>query len=281
MRILSLLATYIATAIFGIIHADTMSLWDRMKPPVDISVNGHLIDSLFYFTTYLILVYFIFVCIGLFGFSYYYWSKKNPKPTYLHGTSKKHVAIVAAIGAAVFITIDMQITRISNEDFANEFINWPNEAKEDVLKVQVMAQQWAWNFRYAGKDGVFNTEDDVVTLNDLHLPIGKKIVFQVTSKDVIHSFFIANTRQKVDAMPGRVSRMWVELKQGGKYEIACAEICGTYHYRMASRLTVHSPEAFGEWMVDAEERALQVNDTEDPSRYWGWKWQNAISVSKK
>ncbi len=260
---------------------DGMSLIERMKPPVDISTNGHLIDGLFYFTTWLILAYFILVCLGLFGFAYKYWNKKNPKATYLHGTSKKHVAIVAGIGAAVFITIDMQITRIANDDFVGVFAKWPDETKEEVLKVQVLAQQWAWNYRYAGKDGVFNTEDDVVTLNDLHLPTGKKIVFQVTSKDVIHSFFISNARQKVDAMPGRVSRMWVELTKAGKFEIACAEICGTYHYRMASKLTVHSPEDFKAWMEEAELKADQVNDKEDPTRYWGWKWQNAIAAANK
>ncbi len=278
---MSLLSLSLLTLITRAQASESMSLLERMKPPVDISVNGHLIDHLFYFTTYLILVYFIFVCLGLFGFSFKYSAKKNPKPSYLHGTSKKHVAIVAGIGAAVFITIDMQITRMTNEDFVNVFAKWPDETKEEVLKVQVLAQQWAWNYRYAGKDGIFNTEDDVVTLNDLHLPTGKKIVFQVTSKDVIHSFFIANARQKVDAMPGRVSRMWVELTKDGKYEIACAEICGTFHYRMASKLTVHTPAEFNEWMADAEERAAQVNDKEDPARFWGWKWQNAVAAANK
>ncbi len=278
---MNLLLQFLRMQLFAAEAAEGMSFLERIKPPVDISVNGHLIDGLFYFTTWLILVYFLLVCAGLFGFAYLYWNKKNPKASYLHGTSKKHVAVVAGIGAAVFITIDMQITRMSNEDFVNFFAKWPDESKEEVLKVQVLAQQWAWNYRYAGKDGVFNTEDDVVTLNDLHLPVGKKIVFQITSKDVIHSFFISNARQKVDAMPGRISRMWVELTAPGNFEIACAEMCGTYHYRMASKLTVHSPEDFKSWMDLAEERADHVNDKEDPTRYWGWKWQNAIANSTK
>ncbi len=278
---MSLLLQFLKMQLFAAEAAEGMSFLERMKPPVDISVNGHLIDGLFYFTTWLILVYFLLVCAGLFGFAYFYWNKKNPKASYLHGTSKKHVAVVAGIGAAVFITIDMQITRMSNDDFMNFFAKWPDETKEEVLKVQVLAQQWAWNYRYAGKDGVFNTEDDVVTLNDLHLPVGKKIVFQITSKDVIHSFFISNARQKVDAMPGRISRMWIELTAPGNFEIACAEMCGTYHYRMASKLTVHTAEDFQSWMELAQDRADQVNDKEDPTRYWGWKWQNAIANSVK
>ena len=78
-----------------------------------------------------------------------------------------------------------------------------------------MAQQWVWKFRYAGKDNVFNTQDDVVTVNDLRVPINRKLLFQVTSKDVIHSF-ASNARRKVDAMPGRVSRIWMELNKAGK-----------------------------------------------------------------
>ena len=69
-----------------------------------------------------------------------------------------------------------------------------------------MAQQWAWTFRYAGDDKVFNTDDDIITVNDLRLPIDRKVVLQFASKDVIHAFYVPNVRRKVDAMPGRVSR---------------------------------------------------------------------------
>ena len=162
-------------------------------PPVDISVNGHLIDSLFMYTTWFNVFFFALVCIGLFGFSYLYRAKKHPKPYYTYGNKKTHILVATFIGLFVFLAVDMNITRMSNNDYLGVFINWPNDKKEDVLKVEVLAQQWAWNFRYAGKDGVFNTEDDVVSLNDLRLPTGKKIVFQLQSKDVIHSFFIANT----------------------------------------------------------------------------------------
>lgn len=146
---------------------------------------------------------------------------------------------------------------------------------EDVEKVQILAQQWAWNFRYAGKDGVFNTDDDVVTLNDLRLPVGKKIVFQLTAKDVIHSFYLPNARLKVDAIPGRVTRMWVQFKKdkAGVWDIACAEMCGVYHYRMAAKLTTYSQEDYDEWLGEAQEKAIATNDTENPDLFWGWNWE--------
>ncbi|MBT7608604.1 MAG: hypothetical protein HN576_02535 [Bacteriovoracaceae bacterium] len=250
-------------------------------PPEDISVNGHLIDYLFNYTTYFNIFFFVLVCLGLIGFSWMYRAKNHPKPYYTYGNKKSHILVATAIGLFVFLTVDMNITRISNNDYVGVFTNWPNAKKEQVLKVEVLAQQWAWSFRYAGKDGVFNTEDDVVSLNDLRLPTGKKIVFQLQSKDVIHSFFIANTRRKVDAIPGRITRMWFELKDGtaGDYEIACAEMCGTYHYRMAAKLKVYPQEKFDRWMTEAEEKAKQENDADNAELFWGWPWSSNSNVS--
>lgn len=252
-------------------NASEMSLWERMKPPVDISTNGYLIDDLFRLTTWLILFFFFFVVLGIFGFSYLYSSKKHPKAKYILGNSKKHIAIVAAIAALVFIMVDMQITTISNRDFVNVFINYPKES-EDIVRVEVLGQQWAWNFRYPGKDGIFNTEDDVVTLNDLRLPANKKVIFQLTSKDVIHSLYFPNARLKVDAMPGRISRMWYELKVPGVYDIACAEMCGTFHYRMQAKLTVYTEEEYKEWQEMMQTRTDFVTEKDRAENYWGWKW---------
>jgi cytochrome c oxidase subunit 2 len=252
-------------------NATEMSLWERMKPPVDISTNGHLIDSLFHLTTLLILFFFVLVCLGLFGFSYLYRNSKHPVALYVHGTSRKHIAIVAAIGALVFIVIDMQITGISNRDYMEVFAKWPKET-DDIVRVEVLGQQWAWNFRYPGKDGIFNTEDDIVTLNDLRLPVGKKIVFQVSAKDVIHSFSIPNARIKTDAMPGRISKMWMELTKPGVYEIPCAQICGTFHYRMKAQLTVYSKEDFDKWQNEMSNRTSYVMEKDKDDLYWGWKW---------
>ena len=254
--------------------AEKVGFMDMIKPPVDISTNGHLIDSLFMLTTWLILFFFFFVCLGIFGFSYLYSKKKHPKAAYVHGTSRKHIAIVAGIGALVFIMVDMQITTISNRDFINVFLNYPKES-EDIVRVEVLGQQWAWNFRYAGKDGVFNTEDDVVTLNDLRLPINKKVVFQISSKDVIHSLYFPNARIKVDAMPGRISRLWYELTKTGLYDIACAEMCGTFHYRMQAKLTVYTQAEYDAWMTEMQNRAPIINEQENPDIYWGWKWTTA------
>lgn len=252
--------------------SEKMSFWQTIAPPEDISTHGHLIDWLFMYTTAMNIFFFSLVCIGLFGFCFLYYHKRHPVPYYTYGNKKPHIMIATIVGLSVFLAVDLNITRISNNDYTQVFINYPDEEKEDVVRIQVMAQQWAWEFRYAGKDGVFNTEDDIVLLNDLRLPIDRPVVFQMTSKDVIHSLFFPNARLKTDAIPGRITRMWFELTKPGSYDIACAEMCGVYHYRMQARLHVYTEAEFDRWLREAEQKAIHEADPTDIDRFWGWAW---------
>ena len=263
---MGLLLTSVATS-----NTEDLSLWQRLALPEDISEHGHLIDWLFNYTTYLNLFFFGLVCIGLFGFTFLYHKKRHPKPYHTYGSKKIHIIISIIIGSAVFIGIDLNIAHMSSDDYVNVFAKWPKE-DEDIVRVEVMGQQWMWNYRYAGRDNIFNTDDDIVTVNDLRLPTGKKVVFQIISKDVIHSHFLPNTRRKVDAIPGRLTRMWVKLKKTGVYPVACAEMCGTYHYRMQAKMTVYTPEEYQDWLDEAQRIALETNDPEVADNYWGWKW---------
>jgi cytochrome c oxidase subunit 2 len=172
------------------------------------------------------------------------------------------------------MSIDLNITRLSNNDLLSTFWKWPDPKTEKVLRVEVMAQQWMWSFRYAGPDNEFNTKDDVVTNNDLRIPANTKILFHLTSKDVIHSFFVPNVRLKVDTIPGRITRVWWDANTPGIYDIACAEMCGTHHYMMKAQLTVYTQEEFDRWMGGAEQIAMNTNDPEDKNLQWGWKWEN-------
>ncbi len=251
-----------------------MSFLERIAPPEIISTNGHLIDSLFMYTTVMATIFFIFVCLGLFGFSYKYSAKRNKKVDYTYGNRKKQLKATLLIGILVFVVIDLTITYRSNNDMIAEFWNFP-KADEDITRIEVLAQQWMWNFRHAGADGEFNTADDVLSNHDLHIPVGKKVEFRITSKDVIHSLFFPNARIKVDAMPGRISRLWFEPTKTGVYDIACAEMCGTHHYKMQAKLHVHSPEDYAAWKAEAEQLAIIGNDTENIDNYWGWQWETS------
>ena len=93
-------------------------------------------------------------------------------------------------------------------------------------------------------------------MNQLHFPVGKPVVATLTSKDVIHSFFLPEFRVKQDAVPGMKTRIWFEGNRVGNWEIACAELCGLGHYRMKGFVTVDTPENFEKWL--AEQAAEQT-----------------------
>lgn len=249
------------------------TIWSSFKRPIDISTYGHLGDWLFDYITVAITISFILVCIGLFGFCYYYSAKRNKKPYYTYGYKKSHLKVTLLIGLLVFFGIDAMIAGIANHDIQNTFWKFPTP-EENPLQVEIMAQQWMWNFRYAGADGEFNTDDDITTNHVLYLPKGRKIEFRLSSKDVIHSFYIPSIRNKVDTIPGRITRLWVELTKTGTYDIACAEMCGTHHYRMQAKLVVLEQTEFEQWLQAADKLAHDGADPETVENYWGWKWQD-------
>ena len=129
----------------------------------------------------------------------------------------------------------------------------------DAVLIEVTGQQFAWNIRYPGKDGVLGktdhlqasqdnpiglvkddpaAKDDLLLLNQIYLPKDRPVRIQVRSMDVIHSFFLPNFRVKQDAMPGMTIDIWFTPTETGDFEIACAEHCGLGHYRMRGAVHV-------------------------------------------
>ena len=134
-------------------------------------------------------------------------------------------------------------------------------APPDAFVVEVTAQQFAWNVRYPGPDGIFgrtevklvdpaasnfigldradpNAADDIMLQNQLYLPEGRPVRVRLRSLDVIHSFFLPEFRVKQDAVPGMTSETWFIPQRSGDFEIACAEHCGLGHYRMRGQVHI-------------------------------------------
>src|SRR5216684_5344019 len=133
-------------------------------------------------------------------------------------------------------------------DLDKEFWNFDKVAADPrTVRLEINAHQWAWDARYAGPDGKFNTEDDIVTWNDIKVPLGTPIYVQLTATDVIHSFYLPNLRVKMDAVPGQINRMWFQAKELGEYDIGCAQHCGTHHYKMKAQLTVLPVDQYNQW----------------------------------
>jgi cytochrome c oxidase subunit II len=152
--------------------------------------------------------------------------------------------------------------------------NRPPAVGAPILEVRVTAEQFAWNIHYPGPDGLFgrtdatlinatnpvgidradpSAKDDIGLLNVLTLPVGRTIVVQLASRDVVHSFTLNEMRVKQDANPGMVARVWFTPIATGSWEIACSQLCGLGHYRMRGEYRVVTPAEWAKW--EAEEVA--------------------------
>ena len=149
------------------------------------------------------------------------------------------------------------------------------EATPGVVRIEVNAHQWAWDARYAGPDGVFGTQDDVVSLNHLVVPEGAPVLVELAATDVIHSFYVPALRLKRDAVPGRIGTVGFTASADGTYEIACAQLCGVNHYKMRGELEVVARADYDAWLARTSELASHGYDPDDASAHWAWPWKAA------
>jgi cytochrome c oxidase subunit II len=269
-----------------------MTEWLGM--PALAATHGGQIDNLVGWIHIFMLVLFV----GWGGFFLYavvrFRKSRNPVADYKGVTSKNStyseigVAVVEAI-LLIGFAIPLWAARIESVPPENQ-----------ALVVNLTPEQFAWNVRYAGPDGVFGktdiklidlqsnplgvdrsdpaAKDDVTTVNQLYLPVNKPIIVNLRSKDVIHSFNVPEFRVKQDAIPGLTIPIWfipdvttaeMRTRTGNpqfQYEIACAQLCGLGHYRMRGFVTVLSTEEFQKWMDD-EQAKLKELETAGPDPF--------------
>jgi len=252
--------------------------WAEVKPeagiglPRDVSVDGGRIDWLMNVTHVFNIILFAIMCVWI-GIACVKHGR-NHTAEYDLGSSKRSVTIAAAISALIFFVVDGNLFVTTIIDLNNAFWNFEKPAKDPkTVRIQINAHQWAWDARYAGADGKFNTEDDILTWNDVKVPVNTPVYLQLASTDVIHSFYLPNFRQKMDAVPGQVNRMWFQAKETGEFEIGCAQHCGTHHYKMKGLLTVLPEDQFKTWVGEASVNASRAFDPDDKAAHWGWEWK--------
>jgi cytochrome c oxidase subunit 2 len=248
------------------------------QPPENIS-GDFQIDSIINKTTLLAGSYFLVVVVSLLYFCVRYRDKKDGRRGfYHHGTDKMSLLVQLLVGLLVFFTVDVHLVYLSSKHLQTVFYNFPQEDPKDekTLRVEVYPQQWAWNFRYAGPDALFNTEDDILTFNEMFIPKDKNVFVQLKAKDVIHSFSLPHTRLKQDVIPGAISRMWFKSEKAGEFPIVCAEMCGPNHYKMKAKLFVLEENDYKTWAARATKLSkADFNRTEQEKSelLWGWNWE--------
>lgn len=249
--------------------------------PIVASAHGHEIDRLILLVHLLMIVLFIgwgiYFVVALFRFNRF----KNPKANYKGVES--HIS--SGIEIAVVVAEVILLVGFSIPFWAKQVNAFPE--RSDTMEVRIVAEQFAWNIHYPGQDGVFgkadmkyfdkqsnllgldpndpNGKDDVVTINQLHVPIGRPVVVYLSSKDVMHSFALQEMRVKQDVIPGMSIKTWFTPTRLGKYEIACAQLCGLGHYRMQGFMTVHTPEEYDAWMAEQSSAAANA---EPGDEFW-------------
>ena len=95
-------------------------------------------------------------------------------------------------------------------------------------------------------------KDDIVSLNEMHVPVNKNVILEITSKDVIHSVAIQAMRIGQDAIPGSEIPIWFKPVKVGTYEIVCAQLCGLGHYSMRGTIVVDSDADYKTWLDSME-----------------------------
>ena len=221
--------------------------------PAAITSHAPALDRQFLITIIVVGIAFTAAQVGL-GFMVWKYreSADRSRAIYSHGSSKLEV-IWTVVTAIIFIGLAVMGQSV-----------WAslrfNDAPPGAFQVEVVAQQFQWNFHYAGSDKAFgrtdpnliddsalnyvgidetdpNSKDDSV-VSTLVIPANRPVELILRSKDVTHSFFVPQLRFKQDLVPGMAIHVHFTANKVGKYEMACAELCGMNHFKMKSYLLV-------------------------------------------
>jgi cytochrome c oxidase subunit 2 len=236
---------------------------ELLEFPVEASAHAAQIDQMTILTHWLMAVLFV----GWGGFFIYtlirFRKGANPKANY-EGVKSHFSSYIEWTVAAIELVL---IVAFAIPAWASRVDAFPQESQATV--VRVVAEQFAWNVHYPGADGQFGrtdpklmsadnplgldrsdpaAKDDITTINQLVLPVGKPVIVHLSSKDMIHSFSLIQMRVKQDAIPGQTIPIWFTPILTGDWEINCSQLCGLGHFRMRGFYSIKSQADYDTWM---------------------------------
>ncbi|MFL5560332.1 MAG: cytochrome c oxidase subunit II [Gemmatimonadaceae bacterium] len=125
------------------------------------------------------------------------------------------------------------------------------------LHVTVVGHQWWWEFQYPDSE----PGNWITTANELHIPVGRPVLLNMSSPDVIHSFWVPNLSGKKDLIPGHATETWIEADSAGVYRGQCAEFCGLQHAKMAMLVIAEPESKFNQWVAASRASATEPADS--------------------
>jgi cytochrome c oxidase subunit II len=199
--------------------------------PVQASTFAKSVDNLHYFVITVTMI--ASVVTGLLAF-FFFFKYRQRRP----GQSTPNVIPsvrfeIAVIGVPLFFFLLWFVQGFK------DYI-WYTTPPKNAMDVYVMGKKWMWKFAYAG--GGPNA------IGTLHVPEGRPVRLLMTSRDVIHSFYVPDFRIKQDVLPGRYTETWFEATKPGRYQVLCAEYCGTWHSQMWGEIVVMPAADFDKWL---------------------------------
>ena len=237
------------------------------------SEHGELVDHMDALVHWFMLLLFAGWSTYLVYVFYKFNAKRNKKADYhgVRGHTTTHIEIGVCIVEAILLL-----------GFA--FPLWARQADEyptgpEVVKLRAVGEKFLWTFHYAGNDGVLgqinrklisqnnnigrdpsdpNGKDDFISGGTMKLPVGRPVIVDVESKDVIHNLALVPMRAAQDATPGVKSHMWFKPTKTGSWDIICGQLCGVGHSQMKATLEVVEQKEFDDWFKEQSTNALKA-----------------------
>lgn len=211
--------------------------------PEQASTFAKPVDYLHYFVITVTMI--VSVAVGLLAFFFFfkYRERRKRQSTPMVIPSVKFEIVVIGVPLFFFLLWFVQ----GFKDYI-----WYTTPPKNTMDVYVMAKKWMWKFAYPDGPNAIGT---------LHVPANRPVRLLMTSRDVIHSFFVPDFRVKQDVLPGRYTELWFEATKPGRYQILCTEYCGTWHSQMWGEVVVMPGPDFDSWLAEQKSGLVERADS--------------------
>ncbi|MCE7892099.1 MAG: cytochrome c oxidase subunit II [Deltaproteobacteria bacterium] len=217
---------------------------ERLLPAASTSATE--IDFLFSLIFWLVGFWFVLSEAIFFGLILRFRKREGRKAQYVTGELQSEKRWITVPHLLVLVC-DVFIVFFAVRAWHQVKQDLPTAPTQQVVRVE--GAQWAWIFTHPGPDGKLDSADDIRKVNELHVEVDRLYHFQLTSRDVLHSFSVPVFRLKQDAIPGRVITGWFQPTKTGEHDVQCAEICGIGHGLMPARIHIETSEQHAAWIA--------------------------------
>jgi cytochrome c oxidase subunit 2 len=201
--------------------------------PVELTRMAHNVDSFFYIMLGVVTFFFVLVEVLLIAFMIRYRrTRANQAGANVHGNTKLEI-IWTLVPALIVVGLGA---------YSVQYVYALQKPPAQPLTIKVTGHEWYWDFQYP--NGAHS--------RDLEIPAGTNVLFDITSADVIHGFYIPDVRLQQDAMPGRVTQFWINVRPdmvGHTFDVPCDQFCGAGHSQMHSPGKVVTLSQFQDWIA--------------------------------